>query len=132
MALLVPDVAEVLLLSYALNKVTAGDVKLHLYTNDYTPVEGFVIGSFTECTATGYGAITLTGSSWTIATATGTTTASYAQQTFTLTSASTDYGYYITNNGATQVLWAERFSDAPHTIPSGGGTEKVTVNIVGE
>lgn len=132
MALLVPDVAEVLLLSYALNKVTAGDVKLHLYTNDYTPVEGSVVGSFTEANAAGYGAITLAGSSWTIATVTGTTTASYAQQTFTFTAASTDYGYYITNNGATQVLWAERFSDAPHTIPSGGGTEKVTVNIVGE
>ena len=132
MALLVPDVGEVLLLSYALNKVAQGDVKLRLYTNDYTPVEGSVVGDFTEATAAGYAAITLTGASWTIATATGVTTATYAQQTFTLTAASTDYGYYVTNNAGTQVLWAERFSDAPHSIPSDGGTEKITVKLIGE
>jgi hypothetical protein len=62
----------------------------------------------------------------------GTTTASYPEQTFTMTAASTDYGVYITNNAGTQVLWAERFSDAPHTLPSGGGTEKITVKIQGE
>jgi len=132
MALLVPDVGEVLLLSYALNKVAAADVILRLYTNDYTPVEGSVLASFTECTAAGYAAITLTGADWTIATVTGTTTAEQPQKTFTLTAASTDYGYYITNGAGTQVLWAERFSDAPHNIPSGGGTEKITVKIIGE
>ena len=132
MALLVPDVGEVLLLSYALNKVAPLDVKLRLFTNNYTPVEASVLASFTEAVAAGYAAITLTGASWTIASAAGVTTAEYAEQTFTLTAASTDYGYYITNNAGTQVLWAERFTDAPHTIPSGGGTEKVTVKIQGE
>ena len=129
MSLLCPDVGEVLLLKYALNHTVATNVKLHLYTNDYTPVEGSTISNFTECTASGYAAITLTGSSFTVSTAAGVTTAEYAQQTFTLTGASTDYGYYITDNAGTQVLWAERFSDAPHSIPSGGGTEKVTVKI---
>lgn len=132
MALLVPDVGEVLLLSYALNKVEPTEVKLKLYTNDYTPVEGSVVGNFTEATAAGYAAIVLAGASWTIATSVGVTTAEYAQQTFTLTAASTNYGYYITNNDGSQVLWAERFSDAPHTIPSGGGTEKITVKLIGE
>jgi len=132
MALLVPDVGEVLLLSYSLNKVVQGDVKLRLFTNNYTPVEASVLASFTEAVAAGYAAITLTGASWTIASAAGVTTAEYVEQTFTLTAASTDYGYYITNNAGTQVLWAERFTDAPHTIPSGGGTEKITVKIQGE
>jgi len=131
-ALLVPDVGEVLLLSYALNKVAATDVKIKLFTNDYTPVEGSVVADFTEATAAGYAAIALTGASWTITTTTGVTTATYAQQTFTFTAASTNYGYYVTNNDGSQVLWAERFSDAPHTIPSGGGTEKITCNLIGE
>ncbi len=132
MALLVPDVGEVLLLSYALNKTEPTEVKLRLFTNNYTPVEGSVVGSFTEATAAGYAAIELAGASWTIASSIGVTTAEYAQQTFTLTAASTNYGYYITNNDNSQVLWAERFSDAPHTIPSGGGTEKITVKLIGE
>ena len=132
MALLVPDVGEVLLLEYALNKTEPTEVKLKLYTNDYTPVEGSVVANFTEATAAGYAAIVLAGASWTIASSAGVTTAEYAQQTFTFTAASTNYGYYITNNDGSQVLWAERFSDALHTIPSGGGTEKITVKIIGE
>ncbi len=132
MALKVPDVGEVLLLSYALDKVVPGNVFLRLFTNNYTPVEGSVYASFTEATAAGYGEIELEGNDWTITTSTGVTTASFAQQTFTLTAASTNYGYYVVNNAKNQVLWAERYSDAPHTIPSGGGTEKITVKLVGE
>ncbi len=132
MTLLVPDVGEVLLLSYALDKVVPGNVFLRLFTNNYTPVEGSVYASFTEATAAGYGEIELEGNDWTIASSVGVTTAEFAQQTFTFTAASTNYGYYIVNNAKNQVLWAERYSDAPHTIPSGGGTEKITVKIVAE
>ena len=132
MALLVPDVGEVLLLSYALDKVVPGNVFLRLFTNDYTPVEGSVYASFTDATAAGYGEIELEGNDFTIASDGGVTTAEFAQQTFTFTAASTNYGYWVVNNAKNQVLWAERFTDAPHTIPSGGGTEKITVKLVGE
>ena len=133
MSLLVPDVGEVLLLSYALNKIAPGDdVKLKLFKNDYTPVEGSVVGAFTEADTAGYAAISLAMADWTVATDTGTTTAEQPQKTFTLTGAGTHYGYYITDTAGTGLLWAERFSDAPHTIPSGGGTEKITVKLIGE
>jgi len=133
MALLVPDVGEVLLLSYALNKITPGDsVKLKLFTNDYTPVEGSVVGDFTEAVAAGYAAIDLAKADWTVETDGGVTTAAQPQKTFTLTAASEDYGYYITDIAGTGLLWAERFTDAPHSIPSGGGTEKITVKLIGE
>ncbi|MBE3084688.1 MAG: hypothetical protein IMZ64_00540 [Bacteroidetes bacterium] len=135
MALLVPDEGEVNLLSHALNKIASADVKLCLFTNNYTPVEGSVYADFTEAVAddpADYVRITLTGASWTITTTTGVTTATYAQQTFTFTQASVNYGYFVINNAGTKVLWAERFSDAPHTIPSGGGTEKITINLIGE
>ena len=133
MTLLVPDVGEVLLLSYALNKIAPGDsVKLKLFKNDYTPVEGSVVASFTEADTAGYAAIDLPKAGWTVETAVGVTTAAYAQQTFNLTGAGSHYGYYVTDIAGTGLLWAERFSDAPHTIPSGGGTEKITINLVGE
>ena len=133
MALVVPDVGEVLLLSYALNKIAPGDdVRLKLFTNDETPDDDTVVGDLTEATAAGYDEITLAKANWTVETAVGgVTTASYAQQTFTFTAGSTNYGYYITDTAGTGLLWVERFTDAPHTIPGGGGTEKITPQITG-
>lgn len=129
MALLVPDEGEVEMLSRILNVNAADDVVLHLYVNDVTPGEGDTVSTYTECSAAGYAAITLAAADWSIATSSGVTTAEQPQKTFSLTEASTDYGYYVTNNDGTKLLWAERFSDAPHDIPSGGGKEEITVKI---
>jgi len=130
MALLVPDVGEVELLSRMLNLNSPDDVVLHLYTNDKTPAEGDVLGDYTESTATGYAAETLTGSSWSVSTTSGTTTGEYPQVTFTYEAAEPDiYGYYVTNNAEDTLLWAERFSDGPYAIPSGGGSVKITPKI---
>lgn len=130
MALLVPDVGEVEMLKRMLNYSATGNVVLHLYANSYTPVEGSVVGNFTECSASGYAAITLTGSSWSIATSSGVTTASYAAQTFSFSAAQVVYGYYVTNAAGTIVLWAELFASAPFNIPSGGGSVQVTPKLV--
>jgi len=127
MSLLVPNVGEVKMLEKALNKVAADDVKIHLYSSDTTPGEDDTVASYTLITDPV--AITLTGASWTIATLTGTTTAEYAQQTFTFAGAATVYGYAVTDNGETNLLWAERFTDGPYTIPSGGGSIKITPKI---
>jgi phage baseplate assembly protein gpV len=128
MALLVPDVGEVELISRMLNKNTPANVVLKLYKNNVTPGESDVDATYTECAATGYTSITLTGASWTVTTSTGTTTASYAQQTFTFTAQETSiYGYYV-ETGST-LLWAERFTDGPYSIPSGGGSVKITPQI---
>jgi|SRR6056297_2402172 len=130
MALLVPDVGEVELLSRALNLNTPDDVVLHLYTNDKTPAEGDVAGDYTESTGAGYSAQTLTGASWSVTTTTGTTTGEYPQVTYTYTAAEPNiYGYYVTNSAGSTLLWAERFSDGPYAIPSGGGSVKITPKI---
>jgi hypothetical protein len=130
MALLVPDVGEVELLSRAVNLTSPDDCVLHLYTNDKTPAEGDTVADYTESTGSGYAAETLTGSSWTVTTTTGTTTGEYPQVTFTYTGAEPNiYGYYVTNNAGTTLLWAERFSDGPYAIPSGGGSVKITPKI---
>jgi hypothetical protein len=129
MPLLVPDVGEVELLSRMLNKSATGDVILRLFSNNYTPVEGATVASFTQASAAGYAAKTLTGASWTVATNAGVTTASFAEQTFTFTAAQVVYGYYVTNSANTIALWGERFDGAPFNIPSGGGSVKVTPRI---
>jgi hypothetical protein len=89
-----------------------------------------VVASYVESSAAGYGAITLTGGNWTVATSSGTTVANYAQQTFSYTTSESVYGYFVTRIGKNEVLWAERFSGAvPFNIPSGGGTVSITPRV---
>lgn len=132
MALVVPDQGEVEKLSRMLNKSATGDVVLRLYTNNYTPIEGSVVGDFTDATAAGYAAKTLTGSSWTISTVGNVSTAAYAEQTFTFTAGETCYGYFVTNAADDKVLWAELFTDGPYVIPAGGGDINVTPKIIAD
>jgi hypothetical protein len=129
MALLIVDEGEVECLSRMLNKSATGDMVLHLYSNDKTPADADTTASYTESTGTGYGAATLTGANWTISSVANVGTASYAQITFTMTSALTAYGYYVTNLAGTKLIWAERFTTPPYTLPAGGGTIKVTPNF---
>jgi hypothetical protein len=123
MALLVPNVGETELLSRMLNKSTTGDVKIHLYSDDVTPAEGDTVSSYTLITDPA--AISLTGSNWSVTDG----TASYAQQTFTFSGSATAYGYVVTDAAGTTLLWSERFTDGPYTIPAGGGTIKITPTI---
>lgn len=129
MALVIPNASEVTLLNNMLNKSTPTNTVLHLYSNNLTPSSTTVIGDVTEVTSGGYAAITLTSSSWTVATSGGgITTASYAEQTFNITTSATVYGYYITNL-AGDLLWVERFTAAPFQLPGSGGQVLITSQI---
>jgi hypothetical protein len=136
MALLAPNAGEREMLARIVGSHApgAGDTLfLRLFDNDVTPAEGDTMGTVSESDGTGYAAIALLGDSWTISTAGGdTTSATYAQQTFTYTAGDTLYGYYITTfdeGGDSVLFWHEEFSDGPYTIPGGGGTVKVTPRI---
>lgn len=128
MALLVPDVGEVELLSRMLNRTSTGDVVLRLYVNDVTPAEGNTVDSFTEADDASYSAKTLTGANWTVSTSAGVTTGQYAQQDFAFAAAATVYGYYVTNSSGTTLLWAERFGSAA-SLGSSGGTVSIIPRI---
>lgn len=122
---------EVLLLRYILNNLTPGNVQLHLYKNNITPTASDTLSMYTESTASGYSAFALSGAAWTFATSAGTSTATYATQTFTFSTSDTLYGYYLTNTdvGAVNTLvWSERFAGAPYQVPTTGGT--IDVNSV--
>lgn len=129
MSLTLANVGEVELLKRALNFSATGNVNLHLFASNTTPAEGDTVATYTEASASGYAIKTLTGTSWTISTSSGVTTASYGAQTFTFSAAQVVYGYFVTNAANDILLWAERFDSAPYNIPSGGGSVQVTPKI---
>lgn len=129
MALVIPNASEVKLLNNLLNISAPTNTILHLYSNNLTPSSTTVIGDVTETASGSYAAITLTSSSWTVATSGGgITTASYAERTFNITTSATIYGYYITNL-AGDLLWLERFTAAPFQLPGSGGQVLITSQL---
>jgi hypothetical protein len=109
--------------------ITGANLTLALFRNDYTPVAGSQLANFTVATFTGYAAKTLTGGAWT-STQGAPTTVVYAEQTFTSSadqSVQQIYGYFIHNG--TQVLWAERFSDAPYAMQYNGDRILITPSL---
>jgi hypothetical protein len=137
MALVTCDQGEAIVLSLLVNKTTTytqQDLKLKLFSSNTTPGESDTEGSYTECTWTGYSAVTLTGANWTI-TPGAPTSASYPQVTFTSSAGSQSqsvYGYYIVQATSGKLVWAERFSDGPYVIVNNGDAIKVTPTITAD
>ena len=138
MPLTVPLVSgEFLMLQYILGlasiKVgftasTSNGPVMHLYSNDPTINNSTIIGSLTECTSSGYAPITLVSSNWTTTQAGSISTGVYSQQTFTFNTNGVSYGYYITDT-LNNLLWVERFSGAPFSLPDGGGSVSISPRI---
>lgn len=133
MAFVVANDGDNQMIQVILNKATPENLTLKLFSNNVTPDKGFTTASLTECSGSGYAAITLAPADWTVTEGTGAgvtpTTAACAQKTFTLTGSLTAYGYYLVGATSGKLYLAELFSGAPYVIPSGGGTIKVTPNI---
>ena len=127
---LVPDVGEVQLLTMALSKATVETQTLKLYKTDVTPAEAHTAASYTEMTGQGYAAKTLARASWSIATATGVTTASYPQQTYTFTGGGPDtiYGYFVIETTSTVILGAEKFATS-QVVQNNGDQILITPKI---
>lgn len=132
MALVVPNNGEGDALQFFVNKAAATDLILRLYSSNTTPAETDTTATYTEYAATGYASITLTGSSWAAPVEGAPSSIAYAQQTFTMTGAGDAYGYYMTRTTSGRIALAERFTGAPFSIPSGGGTIKVTPQITAD
>jgi hypothetical protein len=132
MALLVPDAAEVVWLKAVINHTAPQNLVLKLFKNNHTPAEGDTEADYTEADFSGYAALTLTGSSWSVSSSGGVTTASYAQQTFTSDadqSTQSVYGYYLVQASSGKIMWAEKFTDGPYPISFNGDDIKVTPKV---
>lgn len=131
MALLVPNVGEERMLKALLNHTAPENLTLKLFKSNTTPVEGDTAGTYTEADFTGYSAVTLTGSSWSVA-AGDPSFATYAQQTFSSSAGGQNqsvYGYFVVQATSGILMWAERFSDGPYVIVNNGDQIKVTPRI---
>lgn len=126
MAIVIPNAGEALLLEWMLGKTAPEAMTLKLYSNNYTPIETSVAGSFTEVSGNGYAAKSLAGASWAV-TSGDPAVGAYALQTFTFTGgAGAVYGYFVVGATSGTILWAERFTDGPYTVSVSGDTIRVT------
>lgn len=123
MPLVVPNAAEIELLE----RMLSSSVQISLYTNDVTPSETTVYGDFIQA-ASSPGSHTVSGGTWEIETVAGTTSASNDPKSFSFATSASVYGYYV-HDGGDGLLWCERFSGAPFTIPASGGEINVTPKI---
>lgn len=129
MALIVPDIAEPVLLNYMLKTTSFPNYVLKLYKNNYTPAQGTLLADFTEATFTGYTGVTFARSAWASATANpvsnkGETSAN--QVSWTAGSGETLYGYYVESDTG-DLLWAELFNSSK-AIQS-GDVLNITLNF---
>lgn len=135
MTLLVCNNGEAVALKYLVNKDgLTENLVYRLYTNDITPAETDVAGTYTEASGGGYAAKTLTGSSWTV-TPGAPSTAVYAQQAWTFTGALSGsavvYGYFATRASSADLILAERLSTS-YPPATNGDELRITPNITAD
>lgn len=130
MALTLADVgADCILKKYFAGWSAADNsLRFKLYTNNLTPADTDVAGSYQEAAGGGYAVITLTTGAWSIATGNDPSDATAAQQTWTftgsLTGSATIYGYFVTDGDGT-LIFGERLGTS-FTPANNGDQLKLT------
>jgi hypothetical protein len=133
MSLVVPNDAEIAILTYIFNQA----LTLRLFSNNIIPAATDTVASYTEVVGGGYVAKALTFAHW-VLTAGGPSVGQYdTQQDWLFTGPTnapgTVYGYYVTRNSDGKLLWAERFAAGflPFS-PILGSHVKVTPRFTGD
>jgi hypothetical protein len=133
MAIVCPDVGEVVLHASVLYPASGENWTLKLFSNNITPAESDTAGTYTEATFTGYVAKTITrtqsGATWAVpTTSAGTTSSTYGTaQSWSPTTSQTIYGYYVIGATSTTLLFAEVFSSAKNLV--NGDTLTITPRL---
>lgn len=126
MALNIPNEGEAVALSILVGKTATENLRLRLFTNNFTPSDTNTSANFTEATGNGYANLLLTAASW-VVTEGAPSHADYPEVTFLFTGALGNvYGYYITGETSGKVRFAERFADGPYVIEGSGDQIRVT------
>jgi hypothetical protein len=105
-----------------------GPFTLHLFQNDYTPVPGTTLGSFSECNYPGYSAAPFDPSGFSIPVVTAHVANSTLSSAVSFVadpsgfSSQPAYGYYVTSVGGAY-LWSVRFETTVNVTPG------LTVNV---
>jgi hypothetical protein len=102
--------------------------KLRLFSNNVTPANTDVIGTYTEATFAGYASGALTWGTVSVSAHVASSVATTV--TFSLSSGSQNiYGPYITNAAGTILLAAARDANAPVALNTTTNTYQVTVTL---
>ena len=119
MALVVPTTSQLTLLQWLLKDTSNTEsLTLRLFSSNTTPTIASTYASFTEATFTGYASKTLTRGNWTApATVDDVATTTQPEQSWSVGSDQTIYGYTITDSDDV-LLWAERFSTPKNLVTS--------------
>jgi hypothetical protein len=129
MAVIFTNAAEVIALKNFLNNTAPETLVLRLYSNNRSPAKTDVAADYTEVSGNGYSAITLTPANFSF-TAGDPSSAAYPQVTFAFTGAAGNvYGYYVTQQTSGDLVFANRFSNAPINIANNGDEIRVTLSI---
>lgn len=134
MALKVPDASERAILA-TLVTAWGATLDVKLFKNDYQPVDGSVVGNFTEADFSGYAAVDMAGGAVDPANdAGGRAVATWNEVSFTHNGGGVNnsiYGYYVVDGGG-NLLWAERFSVAPISQDSNGDQIRFVPKFTGK
>ncbi len=124
MPLKVPLDSEIFILGQYL---TSQSFRMHLFSNNYTPAANSIVSSFTEAAFSGYAQKTIAAGDWTTPVDDGAGRAisfNLAQTWANSTGAVGNdiYGYFMTDAGGTNLVWAERLASVPVDMNTAGKT----------
>lgn len=130
MALVVPDLGEIQMLEGVRYFFVNNGIHLKLYKNNYTPVDGSTLASFTEADFSGYaqdvpsfGAVTTIGNKAAMQDS--------MSRVFTHNGGGTGntiYGYYVIWDTGPEICFAERFP-APISMAALGNTISILLHF---
>lgn len=129
MTLVVPNVAEVVILEYILNKAAPAELDIKLYVNDVIPSETDTESTYVEASGFGYTEKQLISNSWSISPG-NPSSSEHPQVTWTFTGALGNvYGYFIVRRNDGKLMWAERFTNGPYNVQANDDKIKVTPRL---
>jgi hypothetical protein len=129
MSVLFTNRGEKIALQNLVNQTAPQTLILRLYSNNKTPTELDVAGDYTEVSGYGYSSTTLTPNSF-VFVEDSPSTATYPTITYTFTGAAGYiYGYFVTQTSSGNLVFANRFTNAPIQIANDGDQIRVTLTI---
>jgi hypothetical protein len=129
MAVVFTNAAEVIALRNFVNNTAPENLVLRLYSNNRTPNKLDIVSDYTEVSGFGYDPVTLNPNSFSFS-AGDPSSAAYPQVTFLFTgNAGNVFGYYVTRATTGDLMFANRFSNAPINIANDGDEIRITLSI---
>lgn len=129
MAIVFTNSGELIALKNILNHTAPQTLELKLYSNNKVPAKTDTVADYTEVTGFGYAAVTLNPTDF-VYTPGDPSTAAFPQITFSFTGpAGAINGYFVVQATSNQLMFANRFANAPITVINNGDEIRITLTL---